>query len=426
MARLIAATYAAVTTLIISHAASAADKTIVVIEKSDNKECDTNHAQNRTGLPAGAKGVEASSLDDAVTKILAELGAGDCIKRLDFRGHGGPGVQGVGDGVKYDDDKHINTGAAKWKTKLAGLKGKFCANAVINLWGCNVGSCDKGATKLKELADEFGVTVRGAVNTVNSGEQEKYSGPIQEAKPNQPKPAHKAAATPNAPKSSGEGCSGPARSARLVDPNSSVQVEFASSSTCTIHPPSLVGGIQFTTTPIDMPFQGSLTVAFQSTTDPAVLRMAVTDTSRLAHPTFPAAGHQIRIVDVSFLFQDFQFRRNLPADNVAGPYTARIDFIVDGVIPLTLFEKGDLVATFEASTGNWPEFAFQTLFTRISTCDIDADEDIDSIDIDSIFRARNTTARSGDPRDADGDGRITVNDARVCANRCTRPLCVAP
>lgn len=169
--------------------ASAAEKKFVVIEKSSKPEDKTNHGANGNGLPAGSTAVEASSVKDAVDKIKAQMGADDCIKDLHFRGHGSNGNQSVGDGVNHRAGERIDGGPDEWKPHLSGLK--FCEGATIHLWGCNVGGCDKGASKLKQIADALGVKVRGAVNTVNAGEQGSYTGPIQEASPDQPKPAHK-------------------------------------------------------------------------------------------------------------------------------------------------------------------------------------------------------------------------------------------
>jgi hypothetical protein len=56
-------------------------------------------------------------------------------------------------------------------------------------------------------------------------------------------------------------------------------------------------------------------------------------------------------------------------------------------------------------------------------CDINQDNSVDRDDINLIFQARNAPAVAGDPRDVDGDGLITVNDARVCTMRCTKPGC---
>lgn len=59
-------------------------------------------------------------------------------------------------------------------------------------------------------------------------------------------------------------------------------------------------------------------------------------------------------------------------------------------------------------------------------CDIDADQDIDRNDIRSIISDRNSPAiGTGDVRDADGDGTITILDGRTCVARCTRPRCAS-
>ncbi len=57
-------------------------------------------------------------------------------------------------------------------------------------------------------------------------------------------------------------------------------------------------------------------------------------------------------------------------------------------------------------------------------CDVNKDGRIDSADISLIFAARNTPATGvDDPRDGDGDGTITVADARVCQQMCTSAGC---
>jgi len=70
-----------------------------------------------------------------------------------------------------------------------------------------------------------------------------------------------------------------------------------------------------------------------------------------------------------------------------------------------------------------PKTSFEYAFGRV-VCDVDGNGVIDSIDISAIFAARGSPpAFPGDPRDVDGDGLITVNDARICVNRCTNPRC---
>jgi hypothetical protein len=60
-------------------------------------------------------------------------------------------------------------------------------------------------------------------------------------------------------------------------------------------------------------------------------------------------------------------------------------------------------------------------------CDVDVDADIDRNDIALINAARNRPASGPtDPRDPDRDGAITVNDARICTQRCTLAQCAIP
>lgn len=61
-----------------------------------------------------------------------------------------------------------------------------------------------------------------------------------------------------------------------------------------------------------------------------------------------------------------------------------------------------------------------------AVCDVDADGDIDRLDLKLIFEARNQPSSSvNDPRDEDGNGYITVLDGRACAVRCADTQCVA-
>ncbi len=61
----------------------------------------------------------------------------------------------------------------------------------------------------------------------------------------------------------------------------------------------------------------------------------------------------------------------------------------------------------------------------VNTCDVDGDGDVDSVDIGLIRQGYGQTPSANDPRDANGDGVINVNDARTCATRCTRTSCAA-
>jgi hypothetical protein len=59
-------------------------------------------------------------------------------------------------------------------------------------------------------------------------------------------------------------------------------------------------------------------------------------------------------------------------------------------------------------------------------CDVDLDKDVDIYDINAILRALGRRASSvTDPRDADGNLRITLLDALKCTAKCTRQRCAS-
>ncbi len=71
-----------------------------------------------------------------------------------------------------------------------------------------------------------------------------------------------------------------------------------------------------------------------------------------------------------------------------------------------------------------PVLSDLTIEGLLVVCDVDGDGDVDRFDISAIFAARNTQASGpDDPRDANGDGIISVNDARECVLECTNPRC---
>jgi hypothetical protein len=74
--------------------------------------------------------------------------------------------------------------------------------------------------------------------------------------------------------------------------------------------------------------------------------------------------------------------------------------------------------------GDSPILYDLTVATKTAAiCDVDNDGDIDKNDTALISRARGQTALPGDPRDSDGDGKITPNDVKVCIPLCTRANC---
>jgi hypothetical protein len=86
-------------------------------------------------------------------------------------------------------------------------------------------------------------------------------------------------------------------------------------------------------------------------------------------------------------------------------------------------------ATIEATdgAGNACGAEIELLVDQVATCDVDADGDIDRGDVRSILLNRNQPASGpDDPMDADGDGQITVRDAKICISQCTLPRCASP
>jgi hypothetical protein len=79
-----------------------------------------------------------------------------------------------------------------------------------------------------------------------------------------------------------------------------------------------------------------------------------------------------------------------------------------------------------AGTNNASPVLFDLTVNSIvnnQVCLIDGDQDVDSLDIGLIRAGIGQVPAPNDPRDANGDGKITINDVRFCTLRCTRPAC---
>ncbi len=59
----------------------------------------------------------------------------------------------------------------------------------------------------------------------------------------------------------------------------------------------------------------------------------------------------------------------------------------------------------------------------VLVCDVDNSQDVDSLDIALIRAGIGQVPGANDPRDATGDGKITMNDVRACTLQCTRAKC---
>jgi len=99
--------------------------------------------------------------------------------------------------------------------------------------------------------------------------------------------------------------------------------------------------------------------------------------------------------------------------------TGDFSFLISGAVPYQLAGVG-LTAIGEQDN---EVLYFNMAGGPVVPCDIDDDGVINRVDINAIFVARNTQAALGDPRDPDGDGVVTVNDSRICTQRCTNAQC---
>lgn len=67
-----------------------------------------------------------------------------------------------------------------------------------------------------------------------------------------------------------------------------------------------------------------------------------------------------------------------------------------------------------------------TINPPVTVCDVDANGSIDTSDLNLIRLAIGSTPTANDPREATGDGKITINDVRSCTLKCTRASCAPP
>jgi hypothetical protein len=107
----------------------------------------------------------------------------------------------------------------------------------------------------------------------------------------------------------------------------------------------------------------------------------------------------------------------------------KIDIATGDLIPAVSVYGGDVVGSVD---GNGLSATFSGI-SSLSTIaglipqlqgDLDADGDVDRDDLNLLLADRNSPASGpDDPKDLDGDGTITVLDARKLVLLCTRARC---
>jgi len=85
---------------------------------------------------------------------------------------------------------------------------------------------------------------------------------------------------------------------------------------------------------------------------------------------------------------------------------------------------------FDPNSGDWDWYAqvddVSLVCDNKLRCDVNLDGLVDRSDVRLIGAARNQSAVTGDVRDNDGDGIISISDARQCTQLCTLARCATP
>jgi len=94
-------------------------------------------------------------------------------------------------------------------------------------------------------------------------------------------------------------------------------------------------------------------------------------------------------------------------------------------VALTGFRDGDFAGKHLDGPFDYALVVATTAATApVPRCDVNGDAFVDSADVNAIFAVRGQPASGPtDPRDSDGDGTITVLDARTCTIQCGNPNC---
>lgn len=93
--------------------------------------------------------------------------------------------------------------------------------------------------------------------------------------------------------------------------------------------------------------------------------------------------------------------------------------------PLTVRPRDEVTATFAGAAG--PDHvdlpSVRSALVSSLQCDIDSNGAVNRNDISAIMAGIGKPIVAGDPRDADGDGKVTASDARMCTQRCSKEQC---
>lgn len=84
----------------------------------------------------------------------------------------------------------------------------------------------------------------------------------------------------------------------------------------------------------------------------------------------------------------------------------------------------ELKLTLNANAQNVSPVVYDvTVNSALTTCDVNLDGAVNTLDLGLVRAGIGKLPAPSDPRDANGDGKITMLDVRACTLLCTKPLC---
>lgn len=95
----------------------------------------------------------------------------------------------------------------------------------------------------------------------------------------------------------------------------------------------------------------------------------------------------------------------------------------DGLITINDVRACTLRCTLPQCAVNAAKIAAVSPFSVVAVCDMNGGGQINSLDITIIRPLIGTPAVNNPAADANGDGKITINDVRACILRCTNANC---
>ena len=139
---------------------------------------------------------------------------------------------------------------------------------------------------------------------------------------------------------------------------SEMELSFSAGSACDFTPFGLVGDVNLGNVPIDVAVGGSLSLLLDLTEDPNVGRFSVLDSSQLLigdDQSFVSNGVLVQKTGMEILFQDVLWDFEARGPNVFGEFTLKIDFLLAETIPFSIYEHGQLQATYDPESGHWSD-----------------------------------------------------------------------